>query len=93
MKELLRDVKCKGSYFSGSSRRNPYLHLNLCGELERKMGLIRYADQNWVLLTSCAIENSLGLITSLGPDNIAIRQVKGGSRWERSTGRECCSAA
>jgi hypothetical protein len=41
MKELLRDVKCKGSGFSGSSRRNGYLHLNLCGELERKLGLIR----------------------------------------------------
>jgi hypothetical protein len=37
MKELLRDVKCKGSGFSGSSRRNGYLHLNLCEELERKL--------------------------------------------------------
>jgi hypothetical protein len=41
----LRDVKCKpfpiGSCFSGSSRRNPYLHLNLCEEHERKLGLIR----------------------------------------------------
>ena len=41
MEELLRGVKCKGSCFSGSSRRNPYLHLNLCGELERKLGMIR----------------------------------------------------
>ncbi len=41
MKELLRDVKCKSSCFSGSSRRNGYLHLNLREELERKLGLIR----------------------------------------------------
>ncbi len=41
----LRNVKCKpfpmGSCFSGSSRRNSYLHLNLCEEHERKLGLIR----------------------------------------------------
>ncbi len=41
----LREVKCKpfpmGSCFSRSSRRNPYLHLNLCEEHERKLGLIR----------------------------------------------------
>jgi len=41
----LRDVKCKpfpmGNCFSGSSRWNPYLHLNLCEEHERKLGLIR----------------------------------------------------
>jgi hypothetical protein len=41
MKELLRDVKCKGSCFSGSSRRNPYLHLYLCEEHARKLDLIR----------------------------------------------------
>ncbi len=41
----LRNVKCKpfpmGKCFSGSSRRNPYLHLNLCEDHERKLGLIR----------------------------------------------------
>jgi hypothetical protein len=41
----LRDVKCKpflmGSCFGGSSRRNPYLHLNLCEEYGRNLGLIR----------------------------------------------------
>jgi hypothetical protein len=40
-----REVKCKpfpmGSCFSESSRRNPYLHHNLCEEHERKLGLIR----------------------------------------------------
>ena len=39
-----------------------------------------------MLLTSCAIQNSLGLIYFTRPSNFSIRQVKGGSRWERSTG-------
>src|SRR5436309_802109 len=41
----LRDVKCKpfpmGSCFGGRSRRNPYLHLNVCEKYEKKLGLIR----------------------------------------------------
>jgi hypothetical protein len=41
----LREVKCKPfpmlDCFSEISRRNPYLHLNLCEEHERKLGLIR----------------------------------------------------
>jgi hypothetical protein len=40
MKEL-RDVKCKGRCFNGSSRQNPYPHLDLCEEHGRKLGLIR----------------------------------------------------
>ena len=41
----LRDVQCKsfpmGCCFSGRSRRNPCLYLNLCEEHESKLGLIR----------------------------------------------------